>query len=136
MRRFHDEDGASIVEFAILLPVLVLIVMGTVQFGLAYTRIQSLEAAAREGARLAAVGAAYDDIQERVQSSQTTFATRDVVVDTQPNTDPPCQRVGDVVDVTVRVKPSDDYLISIPLMGEFEVTYKANGRFTCERHGT
>jgi hypothetical protein len=50
------EDGAAAVEFALLLPLLVLLLFGLIQFGLAFnTRIQATNAA-REAARLAVIG--------------------------------------------------------------------------------
>jgi Flp pilus assembly pilin Flp len=50
------EDGAAAVEFALLLPLLVLLLFGVIQFGAAFnTRIQATNAA-REAARLAVVG--------------------------------------------------------------------------------
>jgi Flp pilus assembly pilin Flp len=50
------EDGAAAVEFALLLPLLVLLLFGFIQFGIAFnTKIQATNAA-REGARMAVVG--------------------------------------------------------------------------------
>ena len=50
------ERGAAAVEFAILLPLLVALLFGFIQFGLAFnTKIQTTNAA-REGARIAVVG--------------------------------------------------------------------------------
>jgi Flp pilus assembly pilin Flp len=50
------EDGAAAVEFALLLPLLVMLLFGFIQFGVAFnTRIQATNAA-REAARLAVVG--------------------------------------------------------------------------------
>jgi Flp pilus assembly pilin Flp len=50
------EDGAAAVEFALLLPLLVLLLFGFIQFGLAFnTRIQATNAA-REAARAAVTG--------------------------------------------------------------------------------
>jgi Flp pilus assembly pilin Flp len=50
------EGGAAAVEFALLLPLLVLLLFGFIQFGLAFnTRIQATNAA-REAARQAVVG--------------------------------------------------------------------------------
>lgn len=45
------EHGAAAVEFALLLPLLVLLLFGIVEFGLALHRHQVLATASREGAR-------------------------------------------------------------------------------------
>lgn len=46
------ERGASLVEFALVVPLLTLFLFGIVQFGIAYDKQQSINSAAREGARL------------------------------------------------------------------------------------
>jgi hypothetical protein len=52
----RGEDGAAAVEFAFLLPLLVVLLFGIIQFGVAFnSRIQATNAA-REAARLAVVG--------------------------------------------------------------------------------
>jgi Flp pilus assembly pilin Flp len=54
--RSGEEDGAAAVEFALLLPLLVALLFGFIQFGIAFNdRIQATNAA-REAARLAVVG--------------------------------------------------------------------------------
>ena len=55
-RTWRSERGGSAVEFALIAPVLVLLLVGIIQFG--YTFFQYLEVAhaAREGARWAALG--------------------------------------------------------------------------------
>jgi Flp pilus assembly pilin Flp len=57
------EHGAAAVEFALLLPLLVMLLFGFIQFGVAFnTRIQATNAA-REAARLAVVGIDdWDDV--------------------------------------------------------------------------
>ena len=50
------EDGAAAVEFAILLPLLVALLFGFIQFGVAFNNKIQATNAAREGARLAIVG--------------------------------------------------------------------------------
>lgn len=50
-----SERGAVAVEFAILLPVLLLILMGIVEFGRAYNAQISITHAAREGVRVMAI---------------------------------------------------------------------------------
>lgn len=51
MRRIHAEDGAAAVEFALVLPVLILLVFGIMEFGLVFNRWLSVTHAAREGVR-------------------------------------------------------------------------------------
>jgi Flp pilus assembly pilin Flp len=52
----RGEDGAAAVEFALLLPLLVLLLFGIIQFGIAFNaRIQATNAA-REAARAAVIG--------------------------------------------------------------------------------
>src|SRR5262249_5874769 len=55
-RRMRGERGAMLVEFALLLPLLLLIVMGIVTFGITYSNFISLRDGVRQGARNGAVG--------------------------------------------------------------------------------
>src|SRR5215510_8259763 len=54
-RKARNDRGAVAVEFALILPVLLLIVVGTIEFGRVYSQVQVYNGAAREGARCAAV---------------------------------------------------------------------------------
>jgi Flp pilus assembly protein TadG len=67
---FKDKDGQSIVEFALILPVLLLILFGVTEFGRAIMVTNLLNTASREGARFAAVHPSMpvDSIQVKVQN--------------------------------------------------------------------
>jgi hypothetical protein len=65
-RAARRQEGASAVEFALVLPILVLFVFGIIEFGFAFFRAQGMEAAAREGGRVAAIGLPGDDIYNAV----------------------------------------------------------------------
>ncbi|GAB4083009.1 pilus assembly protein [Modestobacter muralis] len=54
-RRLRDERGASAVEFALIVPLLVLLVLGIVEFSHAFQVQGTLSAAAREGVRVMAL---------------------------------------------------------------------------------
>jgi hypothetical protein len=54
------QNGAAAVEFALILPFLVLLVYGTIEFGLLLYNQQVLTNASREGARAAIVGKCAD----------------------------------------------------------------------------
>lgn len=53
--KIRSESGASAVEFALLLPVLMMVLFGIIEFGLALYRQAILTNASREGARLGIV---------------------------------------------------------------------------------
>ena len=56
--RFHlwrDEQGAAVVEFALVVPLLLLLLWGIVDIGRAFYTLNNLASAVREGARTAAV---------------------------------------------------------------------------------
>ncbi len=65
-RRLGREDGAAAVEFALIVGVLSMLIFGMLEYGLFFLQDQSLKAAAREGARVAAVGGTYTDIKSAV----------------------------------------------------------------------
>ena len=70
MRRLRQERGASAVEFAIIGSLLLLILFGTIQFGITFNRYQGLQSAAREGARIGSLQATTRmDIINRVRDS-------------------------------------------------------------------
>jgi Flp pilus assembly protein TadG len=54
-RSLRDESGQSMVEFALIVPVLCMILFGIIQFGILYNNYLMLADAARVGARKAAV---------------------------------------------------------------------------------
>lgn len=55
MRRLMNEDGQSFVEFAFIMPFLIFLVLGIIQFGRAWHNYIVITDAARVGAREAAV---------------------------------------------------------------------------------
>ena len=59
--RWRDERGQSMTEFAIVLPILVVLLFGIVQFGILFNNYVTLTDAARAGARAAAVSRQASD---------------------------------------------------------------------------
>jgi Flp pilus assembly protein TadG len=54
----NDESGQALVEMALLMPILIVIVMGAIDFGRVFFAYTSVANAAREGAMCASLGAA------------------------------------------------------------------------------
>jgi Flp pilus assembly protein TadG len=52
-RRWRADEGAQLVEFALVLPLLLLVVLGIAEFGFLFQRYEVITNAAREGARMA-----------------------------------------------------------------------------------
>jgi len=65
-RTGREEQGAQLVEFAFLVPILLLLIFGALDFGRAYFSWIILTNGAREGARVAAVGANEAAVADRV----------------------------------------------------------------------
>ena len=65
-RRAKSERGAELIEFALVFPLLLMVVLGIVDFGFLFQRLEVITNAAREGARLAVLPG-YDATDVRVR---------------------------------------------------------------------
>jgi len=96
----NNKKGATLVETAIILPLLVLIVFGICEFGWAMYVNNTLNNAAREGARRAAVTPTPINVSDHVRACLTfDYDESDLTIDT---TTPAAS--GDPVTVTVTLK--------------------------------
>lgn len=81
-----SERGAAAVEFAILLPLLLMLVLGTIEFGRAYNAQITLTNAARDGVRVMAINndatAAKTAAQNAAASVSSTIPASDVILST------------------------------------------------------
>ena len=62
-RRRRNDRGAAAVEFALVVPILLVMVFGIIDFGLAINRYAMVNNAAREGVREASLGATESEIR-------------------------------------------------------------------------
>jgi len=81
VRRLREERGASAVEFALIAPLLVLLVIGIIEFGHAFQVHGQLSAAAREGVR--AMALQNDPAAARAAVRQATSTLDPAVTDAQ-----------------------------------------------------
>ncbi len=115
-------------EFALIVPVLVVLLFGILEVGLAISQAQAIEAAAREAGRLASLSSTTEaDVQARVDASLASFPPDGpITVSIEPET---CaDREGE--SVTVRVVAPHD--ISIPLVMDRTITMTGEAIFRCE----
>jgi Flp pilus assembly protein TadG len=140
-RAVRRDEGASAVEFALIAPLLIMLVVGVFEFGLNWYRTQNLASAAREGARMASVSATQAEIFDRVVDAQNVFDPADIQVNfldvgnVALTTDPPCQgRFGQEIKVEVVVPASAGYGLSIPFWGLSNLEFRHAGVFRCEKN--
>jgi Flp pilus assembly protein TadG len=125
------EGGASLVEFALALPLLLVVIAGIVDFGFVFQRYEVITNAAREGARLASLPEYTDDalVKARVRSyvqnglSLSTSALDSVMplssVTVAHDTFPVPRPVGpdeDIDTATVTVSYQHNFLLLGPLL--------------------
>ena len=71
-RKLSGERGSQIIEAALVLPLLLLVVLGILDFGMLFWRYESVTNAAREGARVAILpGYSTTDVENRVEQYLT-----------------------------------------------------------------
>ncbi|HET9249949.1 MAG TPA: TadE/TadG family type IV pilus assembly protein [Actinomycetota bacterium] len=118
-------------EFAVLLPLLVVILFATIAFGIGLSRLVTYVGAAREGARYAAVHCRPDALQ----CTQGLIQDR---VELAAAGNPVAEAVS--VSADCSVTPGTPVTISwaqpipfvIPLVGDLSVTVDVSGTFRCE----
>jgi len=106
-RLVTNQRGQSVIEFALVLPLLLLIVFGVTEFGRAWMTMNVITAAAREGCRIAVVTgpdvtAVNDRITELCTASRVTPSN---VTVTGPDSMDPDRRVTVTVQADFQVIP-------------------------------
>jgi hypothetical protein len=82
-----DDRGQDLVEFVLVLPVLLLVVFGIIEFGTLLDRGHSLSVVSREGANIASRGASLDSVVQVTVNSGAAWnlASTGTVVATELN---------------------------------------------------
>ena len=143
-RRARDQRGAIAVEFALIVPILLMLVLGIIEFGFGYHAWDATQNAAREGARLGAVIGGEpnkeDQIRTRVEETMNFLDSSNWTITIQ------CRPAGggalgtcawnegDIVNV--RVDYTYDYITPLPNFvgagGQMSMTSIAEARFEGE----
>lgn len=123
--RRADDRGAVMVEFALVLPLLVMLLVGIVQFGLAYSAQVSISGAAREGARALALGEP-DEVEAAVDGAAGVAEVTGII-----QTPCPADATSDSTDyATVTVNAMFEF--SIPFVPDLGTrTLTATARMRC-----
>lgn len=120
-RRAHDQRGAAAVELALVLPILVLLIFGIIEFGRGYNAKVSLQGAVREGARVLALDSG-DPVSTTIDAAPS-LAGGVLSVTTSGS---PCTP-GQPASVTATYP----FEYNIPLFGSATQTISATGVMRC-----
>jgi Flp pilus assembly protein TadG len=146
-----DQSGATVVEFALLAPIFIMLVFGVISFGLVFAQQLGLSNGARQGARAGVVSGAtckqiYAEARDAAgtigmgSSSVTVSIKRGSSADTATNscgsdpstsTSQPCK--GSATGDSVYVKTSfDSQLIIPPIIFKNHYLIDSTGAYECE----
>ena len=133
--RKSREEGVAAVEFALILPVLALLLFGVIEFGRVWSQYQVFQGAAREGARCAAVQATeFSDceIQPAIDQAAEPYDTDSAAAVQIGGAPAPagCTDGDQGEDVTVSWEQSLN--INIPFWNDVTVTPTIKAVFRCE----
>jgi Flp pilus assembly protein TadG len=118
-----SERGAAVLEFALILPLLLMLVFGIITFGRAYHAKVQLAGAVREGARELALG------KTSGQAASATVGAAGGLIAAGNVTTSGCPAGG--ADGTARVEASYDLEYTIPLVRSGTLTITAEGAMRC-----
>ena len=102
-RRLRSERGASAVEFAFIVPLLLLLALGIAEFGRAFQVEGTLSAAAREGVRIMALQNDQTAARSMVRSVASSLnpAITDAQITISPSSCPAVYTPGSSVQLTI-----------------------------------
>lgn len=123
-RPARDERGATLVEFALVLPVVLAVLFGILQYSYLYWSRETAAATAREAARRMSVGTEWACTEREAE----VRAAQAAVGPDQPEAVvayPDGRDIGDHVVVTVRLDTLDLGLLPVPDDGEVVETVRA-----------
>ena len=131
MRDLRGQKGAAAVEFAIIAPLLFMIVFAILGFGIAFMQLQTIRGAVREGARISAVGATVSQVQQKVSAASTGIVPSGQVTVT------PCPGRDTNVDTiasfdTGQLNGGSGIVVTIPLLPTIHLAPVVSATFRCE----
>lgn len=143
-RKLSTERGAAAVEFALILPLILLVLFGVIEWGKLFSQIEVYNGMAREGARCAAVQGAQDTNNLPVcdiYTSITGAVPAQGLYEAPPSGDVNVSVTGgnggpwacsEKIGQEVTVGWSQELSVSIPLFGSFSITHPIQATFRCE----
>jgi Flp pilus assembly protein TadG len=123
--RVHGDAGAALVEFALVAPLLFMLIFGIYAFALGYNAKVEITGAAREGARAVALRQTAPPLADVVKAAAPGLTPAPaVVVDESCPVDP-------MPGTNARVTVTHPFTYSVPFLPKRTVTITAKGVMRC-----
>jgi Flp pilus assembly protein TadG len=123
LKSLKNQEGQALVEFALILPILLLLVMGILQFGMMLNSYLSIENASREGARAGIIGRSDTEIKNTVISTSPSLDPNNVIVTITPTE--ANRKSGE----TLTVKVTYNFILTVPIISSlFNNGIELNGQ--------
>jgi Flp pilus assembly protein TadG len=110
MKSLRNQKGQSLVEFAIILPFLLLLLMGILEFGIMLNSYLTIHNSAREGARLGIVAGSNIEIKQLISNISPNLNTENIIVNITPSE--VSRKSGDTLTVEVIY----NYQVTVPII--------------------
>jgi Flp pilus assembly protein TadG len=110
MNSIKNQKGQSLVEFAIILPIILLLLMGIVEFGMMLNSYLTIQNVAREGSRLGIVGGSDVEIDTLIRNISPNLTPADLTVDITPAED--SRNSGETLTVSITY----NYHMTVPII--------------------
>lgn len=122
LNRLKNQKGQALVEFALILPILLILVMAILQFGMMLNSYLTIENASREGARAGIVGSSDVEIKQLIISTSPRLNPQNLTVSITP--DETVRKSGDTLTVNV----SYNYEPIVPIISSLLNNVVLNGQ--------
>jgi Flp pilus assembly protein TadG len=114
--------GQSLVEFALILPLFLILLMGILDLGRGVAAYNSVANAARSAARVAIVDQNADRVRQAAVDEAVGLSPLDVVFDPNVNSDDPCK----IAECTVQVEVGYEYVPATPIISNIVDTIRVS----------
>lgn len=132
------DDGAALVELALVLPLFLVLIFGLIQYGWLFYQVQETSFAVREGARVSAVGTKSTadlttHVTDKIPSASSAVA---VTVCFTDEASPSGLSVGDEITVTATHNATDFSFPFVPFPSPLAISQDAQTRVETVVSGT
>ena len=110
IKRLKNQSGQALVEFTIVLPILMLLIMGIFQFGMMLNAYITIGNAAREGARAGIIGSSDAEIQNLIISTSPSLEPENLTVSITPS------ETNRISGGTLTVNVTYNYELTVPII--------------------